>query len=180
MDEARNLILPIFRENCVDWLNVDTYDLRVFAGSCNSNETNLSGHRLTDLRMRRPYGVAHDNVSTLYISLHTAAFTIISIENDTVKDVIPTPFWISRVYFDAPTNSLYLTVHHGLATIQLDSKKVTLLAGSEVAGGENSTAMVQALSEVSFKKPVGVVKLGVQRWLVADVQNDRSVRDHQL
>lgn len=148
-----------------------------FAGKCGTRRLALSGHRLSDLRLEKPNGVAHDRNITAFISLLRDQ-KIVIIEDDMVKEVISLSVRPVVLEFDSLERSLYLTFNHGLAMVDLSSMELTVVVGS-TNNTKQSSPQTMPLDDVMFRYPSHFTRLSVNHWVMTDSSNRRSVTPMQ-
>ena len=141
-----------------------------FAGKC-TDSGDMSGHRLTDARLRKPRSLEFDSTNqNLYlVDYYIKKLKVVRLSSDQVETIVTWSEYVEDLQLhDAKT--LYFTYDNGVK-----SKDLNTLAETEILGSAaSSDDTLGSFSTTRFHEPRGLS--GPQAngiWFIADFYNDR-------
>mgnify|MGYP001794614706 FL=1 len=167
---SSTLIVSDNSQHCIEAFDVGMIQMTTYAGVCGTPGSQLTGHRINDVRLSYATGMAFDGSPMVYSSSRGPA-KIISI--DTVSDmgheICGTDGMFARsLVFDEDIQSLYVSLNRAVAKVDVATSKFTVLSGSTTNGdsiGDHRT------TEYSY--PFGLLQVNASKLVISDRNNNR-------
>ena len=167
------MLIAASNRNSLELLNLRTNSLETFIGKNGSSGHIYEGHKLNDVRLTYPYGIASDNESRIFFGeknttgMHLLVMTFTG-DHVTSKHLSTQSFKPRYLCYDHMTGDLYLTIDHGLAVFHNGSETMRVVTGSADSGFG-----VGSLSTSEFYLPRGLTMIDSKTVIVMDLYNNR-------
>lgn len=153
-----------FHAHCVEHVDLVKANLTHFMGVCGQVGNQYEGHRLNDVTVRVPYGVAYNGNDKLYVSLITDSILLmIDLDTDIVTRIDRVPKRPKALQFDCSTNMLYMTATGGFLTYNLDTSEINVMDNTDFESDDKSL----------LSDPKDFITLSNHSWIIAESQQDR-------
>ena len=172
---SSTLIINDSDRHCLEAFDITTIAMKTYAGVCETEGDQLTGHRIEDVRLTYPTSVAFDGSHTLYSSSNgkksSESRKIIGIDvtSDVVHEVCDTDGMFSRSLVFVPSaKSLLVVLNHAVGKVDISSGEFTVLSGSTTKGKS-----IGDLRTTGYTNPFSVLQVDASTLLVSDRNNDR-------
>lgn len=168
-----SVIIATHEKNCLQTLDLVNEILVTSVGECGSIGGSIyDGHRLNQVRLRYPFGIAVKNERSIYVSLGSGNYKILAMTIEDIQvttDVISTDNFKPRyLSYQSLTGDLYATMSHGFGVLYNGSPKIQIIAGSP-----STDNGIGELNTTGFNTPCDFVDINTHTWFITDLVNNR-------
>lgn len=169
---SSTLVINSYYEHCIESFDVTTIEMKTYAGACGTEDSQLTGHRINDVRLSSPTGVVFDGSQMIYC-LSSRDNTIIGI--DTKSDMVHPVCYTSGVFgrslaFDHSTQSLFIALRNAIGKVEVSSGVLEVISGSTTSGDS-----VGDLRTTKYNSIFNLLWVNSSTLMVSDQRNDRLV-----
>ena len=154
--------------DCAEEINLSTTDISPLVGECSTPGDINTGHRLADVLIDDPSGIAHDGVCCVFVA-HSNKLIQANIDtNETVLLHEYDGHVTRQIQFQADQSALFIVLRHGFGKYDFTANKSTIYfhLNGHVLG---------SFDESKITEPTGLVRTTENGWLLGDPLRDRSV-----
>ena len=156
--------------HCIEAFDVTTFEMTAYAGVCDTDGSQLTGHRIDDVRLSYPSGAAFDGSHMIYSS-SSGHEKIIGIDtmSDMVYEVCGTSgMFATSLVFHHSSQSLFVSLVNAIGRVNISAEEFSVFSGSATSG-----ASIGDLNTTEYNSPFRVLNIDASTLLVADRYNDR-------
>lgn len=167
---SSTLVIDNSLRHCLELFDVTTAEMTTYAGVCGTSGSQLTGHRIDDIRLTSVISVAFDGSHMIYSS-SSGQYKIIGINmtSDMVHEVCGTGGMHGKsLLFDQSSQSLFVLVNHAIGKADISTGQFTVLSGSGSTGDS-----VGDLRTTEYSFPFNMMQVNASTLLVSDRNNDR-------
>ena len=167
---SSQLLITNINGNYVEEFNLDANTIVPYIGECSSTRPEMiEGHRLNEVKLRRPVGITYDGRGTVFTGLGSSRVIIATeVSNDLTSLFNHVPDVPRYLRFDIDSQKLFATLNNGFVRISNDSVEY-IIAESSAGQGREIGPLVD--TRVDSLNAFIMIIDGV--WLLADWKNNR-------